>query len=237
VTKNAWQNTGLAVLTVLVLAGAVWTIVKPYPGEPWRPPRTAAAAQTPAPEPATPRPVAAFAGDSYAEGSGATSARLRWSSRVARQMGWRELNFGQGETGYVDQGEPPDTAALPQRVPAVVAADPDVVVVWTGLNDVAGGYPMPKIRAAINTTYTHLRRGLPQARIVAVAPIWPDGDPPARILRMGNLVQSAAARVDAEYVETRRWYDDLAGLRADDGLHPDDAGHRMLARRLTAALS
>jgi hypothetical protein len=45
VTKNAWQNTGLAVLTVLVLAGAVWTIVKPYPGEPWRVQQTKGAAR------------------------------------------------------------------------------------------------------------------------------------------------------------------------------------------------
>ena len=237
VSKNAWQNIGLAVLTVFVLAGAAWVVVKPYPGESWQPPRQAAATSRQPQQREPQATTAAFVGDSYVAGTGATRPSKRWSSQVAQQMGWKEINFGQAGTGYVNPGDSPDESALPQRVKSVIAAHPDVVVVSTGLNDVAGGYSKREVRTAVNQTYRRLRAGLPQARIVAVAPLWPDDSPPAKLTRISKAVKSAAARVDAEYVQTRPWYDDLSQRLAPDGLHPDNAGYRMLANKVSAALS
>lgn len=221
-TKSAWQTIGLAVLSVVVLAGAVWVVVKPYRGEPWHPPQTSVASVE--------RPEAAFVGDDYVEGAGATTPARRWSTLVADQEGLKELNFGQSGTGYVNPGEQVGESPLSRRVDAVIASRPDVVVVSAGMNDVEDRYTRREIRSAVNRAFRRLRAGLPDARIVAVAPLYPDSNPPRKVALIARFVRSAARRVDAEFVQTGPWLDDLA-LRLADDEHLNDAGYRMLATR------
>ncbi len=72
---------------------------------------------------------------------------------------------------------------------------------------------------------------------MAVGPLWTGRTAPDKIVRLARLVRSSAARVDAEYVASTRWAEDLALRVAADGVHPNDAGHRLLAQRITATLS
>ena len=46
-------------------------------------------------------PVAVFLGDSYTQGFGAVPLDRRWSSLVAHDADWTEVNQGQGGTGFV----------------------------------------------------------------------------------------------------------------------------------------
>jgi lysophospholipase L1-like esterase len=121
-------------------------------------------------------------------------------------------------------------------VDEVVAQQPDVVVVSAGFDDVEGDSPLTKIHSAVNRTYRQLRAGLPQARLVAVAPLYPDSNPPPKVRRMGRFIESAASRVNADFVDTGPWLDELA-LRLADDVNANDAGNRMIAVRLDSTLS
>src|SRR4051794_11312013 len=44
--------------------------------------------------------VAAFVGDSYSQGRGASRPEKRWVTLAAAEEGWRGENFGRGGTGY-----------------------------------------------------------------------------------------------------------------------------------------
>lgn len=226
-TKNAWQNLGLVTLTSLTLAAVVWLLTFWPPA----PPQVHLAA---APLPVErAEPVAAFLGDSYTEGTGASSSSHRWTTLVANRMGWREANFGQGGTGYSTAGPVPGRQPYPARADDINA---DVIVVAGGQNDY--GHPMPKILAGIRSTFTTLRRHNPHARIIAVSPTGPTkGDVAPELVRMRDVIQRMSRRVDAEFVDatTPNWMN-ASDVLAADGMHPNDRGHARYARLLVAAL-
>ena len=60
------------------------------------------------------------------------------------------------------------------RIPAVVAAKPDIVIVAGGRNDLDETLPDAQIQADVTAAFTALRAGLPHALIIAVSPVWDD---------------------------------------------------------------
>jgi GDSL-like Lipase/Acylhydrolase family len=124
------------------------------------------------PQPVTPkdRPVAVFIGDSYTQGSG------KWPVGVAQAQGWQMLNLARGGTGYAARltgkraprgcglDECPNFVEMPDLA---IKRKPDVVVVEGGRND--GG---KDIAQPAHSLFKKLRAGLPEARIIAVQPMW-----------------------------------------------------------------
>ena len=202
----------------------------PVPADP---PSTTVPPPVPAdPPPAPPRePVeAVFLGDSYTVGTGDPDAS-GYVPDVAAAMGWVAIGQGQGGTGYVNPG--PGSGAFAGRVAAIVAEDPDVVVVQGSTNDV--GSPPRAVEDAALGLYAALRTGLPRARIVAVGPV---AAPVVRaeVQPIRDAVARAAARSGVDFLDpvASRWLEspDWYG----DGLHPDDAGYRAFAGDLVAGL-
>lgn len=233
VSKDAWQNLGLAALIAITLAGVVWLFGT------WPPQPPASGIQPVRSQPATSpsdqapaEPVAAFLGDSYTEGTGASSTSHRWTTLVADEMGWQEVNLGQGGTGYSTAGTVEGRQPYPARAGNVAA---DVIVVAGGQNDY--GQPTAKILRGIDSTFQQLRKHNPQARIIAVSPTAPNGGTPSQLVRMRDEIQQQAKRVDAEFVDatTPPWFGD-PGLLAQDGVHPNNRGHALYARKLVAEL-
>ncbi|TFC05538.1 SGNH/GDSL hydrolase family protein [Cryobacterium adonitolivorans] len=184
-------------------------------------------------------PVAVFVGDSYTQGLGASSPVTRWSTLVAEEAGWTEVNQGLGGTGYVTAASAIDCGqkqcpTYPDRVADVIASAPDVVVIAGGQNDRwALGTDPQFVRAAVNETFRLIRAELPNARLIAVGPS--TAEPATAMLTdLDGWVQAAAHRVDAEYVSLL----DPVVIRAEmvvaDGVHVDDAGHRAIADRVLA---
>jgi lysophospholipase L1-like esterase len=188
-----------------------------------------AAEATPSSPPVPPRAV--FLGDSYTVGVGASDPSLRWSSLVAAAAGWEEVNLGQVGTGYLTNGK----SAFPnfaEMIPTAVGADPDIVVVAGGQNDIAVGLPDETV--AIGTFYRELRDALPDARLIAVGPSYPVPFGDAEVVN--TAVRDAAAAVGADYVDLLNPAVLLPEYVVPDSVHVNDAGHAAIAARVDAAL-
>ena len=202
-------------------------------------PGDAAEPTTPAPAPA---PVAVFLGDSYTQGYGAVPVERRWSSLVAANAGWTEVNQGLGGTGYVTTADLHACGldycpTYVERVPGVIAAAPDIVVVAGGQNDrwALAGSP-DQVRAAVDATFAGIRQGLPNARMIAVGPSTAEA-PTALIVELDGWVRAAAERVGAEYVSLIEPVLIEEAMIAPDRVHVTDAGYRALADRVLAQIN
>ncbi|PZS29905.1 MAG: SGNH/GDSL hydrolase family protein [Pseudonocardiales bacterium] len=187
--------------------------------------------QTPPPPTSTgPHLVAAFVGDSYTVGFGASDLSHRWSTLVAQHFGWTEKNFGIGGTGYAAAAP-----AYPTRIPAVAAVNPEVVIVSGGFNDLIQGVTDIQFQQAAYMTFALLRSALPRARIVAIRPFYPASPPTPRVPVIAEAVRQAVTAVGGIYLDIGS---PLAGQTADmsiDQIHPNDTGYRSLADAVEGA--
>jgi acyl-CoA thioesterase I len=185
--------------------------------------------------PVTPdtRPVAVFIGDSYTQPG-------TWPEVVAEAQGWQMVNLGSGSTGYVarstgktaQKGCGRDVCrSFVEMADIAIEQQPDVVVVAGGRND--QGH---KIDQAAGELFHTLRAGLPNARIIAVQPMWAAGPYPGFLVRYGSVIQREVEAVDGEYAEIGS---PLAGhpeLLKSDGVHPTTEGQKVLGRAVNKAL-
>ena len=240
-SSNAWQLVGLAVLAVITFGVVAYALVpQSAPSAETRPAATAAVTPT-VTEPPAPKPIVAFIGDSYSAGTGATLTENRWTSVLSGDRGWTESNFARGGTGYVTAVGRNAQAACGldycesylEMVPQIIAAKPDVVIVSGGSND--RGLSRA-VAANVESVFAELRKGLPDAEIIAINPIWVDGERPAGAGVFGQAVADAATAAGCKSVDIGQPYLGRPDLIADDAVHPNDAGHAELAAVTAAAL-
>ncbi|MCS5716802.1 SGNH/GDSL hydrolase family protein [Herbiconiux sp. CPCC 205763] len=184
-------------------------------------------------------PVAAFYGDSYTLGTGASHPSKRWSTLISVERGWTEFNPSVNGLGFVNNraSTPPDYLES-DAIPTIVAERPDLVFVTMGLND---NFSMPvrdeAIENAIRIDLRTLRAELPSARIIVVEPFWYSDERPDSVRWIIDRVQENAAVIDADYLPgASRWIEGHPEWMAADGLHPNDDGYAEIARRMDAAL-
>jgi len=188
------------------------------------------------------RPVAAFIGDSYTQGKGATSPQTRWVSLVAKHERWDTLDFGRGGTGYVTTADSSGCGlqycpSYPQMIPTVEQYRPSVIVVAGGQNDFAAWDEDPAATAAsVDGFYAKLRTTFPKARIIAVGPSTPQPAVTLQVAAFSATVQTAAAREGAQFVSL---IDPNPIQQADllpDHQHVDDRGHAAIAAQIEKAI-
>ena len=191
----------------------------------------------PARTPSPGAPIAAFYGDSYTRGTGATSPDRRWSTIICAERGWYEFNPSVDGLGYVSNR---GLALGGDLVEQIVDHDPppDVVIVTMGLND---NFSMPhradEIEAAIGADLTRLREELPDARLVVVEPFWYTDDRPESVEQIIDWVEDAAERVGADHIDgASRWLEGHPEWMADDIIHPNDEGYAQIAERMDQEL-
>lgn len=180
---------------------------------------------------------AAFIGDSYTAGAYATDPSQSWATAFAADMGWLEKNFARGGTAYVNtHGKEgcglefcPNYTGM---IPEVVASKPDVVVVSGGRND-AHRDP-EEVAAGVTAFYSELRRALPEAKIVAVSPLWHTPRAPEQITLMGEAVRAAVTSVGGYYLDIGQPLEGKPELVAKDKVHPNDEGYDVIAKLTTA---
>lgn len=195
---------------------------------------------TPTPEPTpTPseKPVALFVGDSYTAGQGASSPQQRWSSRVARTMGWTERNVAEGGTGYVSRDAEVPKLSYRQQLDAAPHDGVDLVVIAGGQNDFGELRDDPEsVFDAVSRAFWTARQEFPDAEIVAVGPSTPwEIGLEARAL--DSAVRAAAEKYGATYVsllDPEVVRDDLVH---EDGIHVTDKGYAAIANRVISQIS
>ncbi|WP_159449677.1 GDSL-type esterase/lipase family protein [Demequina sp. NBRC 110057] len=169
-------------------------------------------------------PTAVFVGDAATAVSptGAPS----WVDAVSDAQGWTEVNAGCEGSGYTQRGV--CMATYREQLPALVADEPDVVVVSGGVDDL--GATPGEIRAAVSATYLEARSTFPDATIYAVTGLALGTD--AAVSVLDDAVEQAAAAVDAIYVDLGDEIDSHPGLvGADGGLTAE--GHAAVAELTT----
>ena len=196
-----------------------------------------------------------FLGDSITEGSGTTGEEQRFANRIAVQYGAIVHCDGIGGTRIARQQKPYPNPRCDRDFPSRVAQlppDADVVVVFGGTNDFGHGdapfgsfadRTVDTFCGALQVLYSALLTKYPHSTIVVLTPLH----------RINEGIPNMHGRVLREYVEmiraTAEYYSlpvlDLYatyGVQPEvpvmketympDGLHPNDAGHVLLTRKI-----
>jgi lysophospholipase L1-like esterase len=175
-----------------------------------------------------------FFGSSTTEGSGATAPDRRWTTLVARRLGWIELNRGLSQSTLTNLGRKVPSGE--ERWREALAGEPaDVVFVMYGANDVLAHVPLGEpgtpatFRHAAATTLRGMRELLPHAVLVVCTP-QPGRALSARRAPYDLALAEAAAAAGAIFVPAGAAFPEerLRELAADR-IHLNDRGHAALA--------
>lgn len=201
-----------------------------------------------------------FLGDSITEGHGTSGQDKRFTSIIADEYGAVCRNYGIGGTRIarqkkLSQNERHDKDFM-SRVEDM-ESDADLIVVFGGTNDfghgdAAIGTPFDRgeytFYGALHVLYTSLINKYPESKIVILTPIHRTTEDQIHYDGEGNVAGNLKSYVDI-IKEVAEFYSlpvlDLyaaGGLQprvpvikekyVPDGLHPNDAGHRILAEKI-----
>ncbi|MFC4243331.1 SGNH/GDSL hydrolase family protein [Gryllotalpicola reticulitermitis] len=176
-------------------------------------------------------PVLAVLGDSYTAGTQLPELSDDYAVLTARALGMRANVVGWPGSGYVNPsacGGHPFSRQLAQALSPV----PRILVIEGGTNDYT--YSDARLRSAAASLVATVKREAPTTRIVLLGPAITPRRPAADMRRVDATLASVAKAEDVGYVSALSWLApaDLAG----DHLHPNEAGHQVYAKSLSAAL-
>lgn len=179
----------------------------------------------------------AVIGDSYSAGSRmGGQGEHGWPALVARHFGATlDVEAVQGR-GYRNPGRFQPGHTFPEQARELVSKwHGDVLIVFGSRNDSRAA--PSRLRDTAAATLRYLRSHLPNTRIVVIGPMWPTPLPPGGDPE-GDRV---AIRQAAKAVGGLTYVDPMAPpwlsaknlyLIGEDRIHPTDAGHRYLSRRI-----
>ncbi|MCU1481264.1 MAG: lipolytic protein family [Subtercola sp.] len=175
-------------------------------------------------------------GDSITEGWGAASAASSWVATVSRELGWEAVNLGYAGCG---RGELAVADAM-SRLQA------DVVSIAFGTNCWSMvAFDEALLEATLAAFVATVRQGLAHAPIVLASPIHrPDAETtPNRLgctlADLRDAFERTVLRLQAQdpLITLVSGGDLVTAAELIDRVHPDDAGHRLIADAMKAALA
>ncbi len=198
---------------------------------------------------------AVFFGASSVEGAGASSPEKRFSTLVCRTLGWDEINLGVGGTTMTGRGEDgliADEESGIGRVPDILHAKPNVVLISYGANDFVCSRPLGSLEkfepgtfvSDYDTVLRGLIENLPGTRIVlATCQYRADAETPNALGLVlddyNRAVRQLAERYKLEMADAWRSGGidarNFGVLSADEG-HLNDDGYQRLAAFLIECL-
>jgi lysophospholipase L1-like esterase len=180
-----------------------------------------------------------------------------WPSMLAKLLGWNDVwNSAIGGTGFIAQGAGDGFPNFGQRIQDVCRNNPDLVIVFGGINDGVSSTPT-QIQAAALAYFKAVRTCLPTTPIIVLG-AWPasTGPAPARIA-VETAIHSAVTEfhdplayfVPVSTDPAGSWITGTGNVGSPTGAgnadrlidprrtHPTDAGIRYFAERLATAIS
>lgn len=174
--------------------------------------------------------VVAFLGDEWTAGAGSSATASRFASLLSSRLHVTQRNFGARGGGYGTSSDRYESS-----VAEVVAAHPDVVVVTGGRNDLTPAHDLIATTGEVDRLFADLRAGLPNARLIAVAPFWGDSDLPQALVTLGREVKDAVTAAHGTYLDIADPIHGHPDFMADD-VDPNDKGHAAIAAALASEL-
>ena len=140
----------------------------------------------------------------------------------------------------LNAGIPGDTAqGGSRRLSPLLHRSPDVVVVQFGLNDAFLGVPLPAFERALEDIAVRCRAA-GAAPVLATSCPLRDARDDDLADRYYHAITAVGARLECPVAALHAWWRRHApagaALHGDDGVHPSEGGHRLLADGLLAAL-
>lgn len=231
----------LAVLVLLIAAYGVWNTSREPRTTPLARPSASMASES-AYGWAPVGDTTLIIGDSYGVGTGAAKPSERWTTIVAEEMGWVEVNRALGGTGYYSTSgdEGCGRAVCPFYRDTIVdvarEVDPEVVIISGGQNDLSNYLEDPDgVKLVIQDTYRQAAKTFPEAQIIAVGPSVPSGTDDTAV-RMDASVRQAADEVGAKYVSLLDPPVITPDMVLADGGHVGSEGHAAIAERVISTL-
>jgi lysophospholipase L1-like esterase len=228
-SSRAWGIGGVVVVGALVLGLSGFAL-----SESGEAPTNAGSVPALPETAATPTPAkplrAAFVGDSYTQGAGSTGADATIPELLSARETWIPTNLGHGGTGYITSADKQACGldycpTYLETLPEIIEADPEVVFVSGGRNDISSARTAP---AAIADFYSQLRAALPNAQIIAVSPLWDDDPAPDGLGTIAAAVQVAVEDVNGTYLDIGQPLEGRTELMSEDGIHPADDGYALI---------
>lgn len=136
-----------------------------------------------------------------------------------------------GGSGYLTPSID-DGATFFSGVRRKAGPDTDLIVAFGSNNDME---TPGDLRDAVRRVIELAQQRSPRTAIILVAPIWiRSPQPPASHDRMTRILATVAEEYDLEYHDPtqERWLADTSRYLGEDGIHPNDEGHRILANRM-----
>lgn len=178
-------------------------------------------------------PLVSFLGDSFTAGTNFGGIKeAGWPAIVSARHEWRRDMQGVGGTGFVNGLE--ERKNFGSRVDDIIAVRPAMVIVAGGGND----YRQDKAKMLSEATavITRLQKGLPDAKIVLIAPLWLQQEDPESLPDLIDVSKRVAAATGVVRIDPAGWLRGQPNLLGADGVHPTDEGHKVLADLIDAAL-
>ena len=194
-----------------------------------------------------------FLGDSITEGCGASSPELGFVSVMGSSYALAEArNYGIGGTRIARQQVP----SLETRYDGDFCGrysgmdpDADIIIVFGGTNDHGHGdapfgcdadQTVDTFHGACHVLFSGLKQTFPQALIVVATPLHraeegPKAGSGATLSDYVQVIRNTAAQYSLpvlDLFETSAICSDSLEELTTDGLHPNDAGHAVLAREI-----
>jgi lysophospholipase L1-like esterase len=177
-----------------------------------------------------------FVGDSWTKGAGATERR-GYAVLTGERLGGSYSVLGVGGSGYTRRGPGESGSTFGERIDAAVATGADVIVVQGSLNERRG--TLTDLEPAAVETLTRLRaEAAPDTGVLVIGASYNPGTPDATIDRINRAIEAAADQAGIPFVDpaAERWIDPVdPGLWADP-IHPNDAGHLLVAEHVARLL-
>jgi acyl-CoA thioesterase-1 len=180
-------------------------------------------------------------GDSYAQGTGASSTATQWTTLLAKDRGWNTVVDGIGGTGFTWGGgtDGKDGDEFSKRIAEHAKDDtltPALVILEGGQNDYRAD--AKDLANAVEDDVNAVRAAWPKTEVLVIGPAAPE--PLATdIERMDTSVNAGARAADAYSINPRTttWFttENSPGFNFD-GAHVNDGGHKLIAQKIGEAL-
>lgn len=184
------------------------------------------------PTPSADRGIILFLGTSLTAGTGVSSSEA-YPALIQMKLNAAQLPYRIQNAGVSRE----TSAGALDRLGDVLQQPMEVMVVETGVNDGARGFPVEVLAANLESVLTQVQRHDPTIRLVVVGMEAPSGRGAEYSAAFREVYAEAAARHGAALVPyLLQGVIGVDSLNLADGFHPNAAGHRVIAETVWRVL-
>ena len=221
----------IALVGVLLIVSLMFIFMPQKKSEAWS--QSAASKKATTAQVAT-IPLVAFIGDSYCDGTGASTKLTGWTSIASQELGWFEKNACIGGAGYITIS---GRKGYQEAIDGVLASlKPAIIVISGGKNDLGlmteGGTEISDASCAL---FKGIKKSLPKAHVVVVSPFWDTTKAPTVLGHEISAVRICANQYGARFLpNTHTWF--VGNVKLFDLVvgAPNDKGQTFIAEKFVA---